>query len=186
MWSLTVVHGEEPALLGSEEPLRWTLRPMVMRLAVLVLVPVLASCGTPSPEQPAAAAEPATDPSVERLCSEAATQWGGAVAAAFVATVQDVRDYMGDPHGADEDPSRPRPGAYGYPAGWGDKDPADAAAVCYVDGFVPKGPPSAPDGPVQPSFDRRLVITADAVTSFMVKAGYQDAMPLEPLPRSRG
>jgi hypothetical protein len=51
---------------------------------------------------------------------------------------------------------------------------------------VPKSPPALPDGTVQPSFDRRLVIAAEDVQSFMLKAGYKANMPAEPLPGDRG
>lgn len=121
----------------------------------------------------------------QRLCGEVAALWGGEVAAAFDVTVQNVRDYMSDPHGAGDDPTAPRPGAYRYPEGWDDKRPADAAAVCYLDGPIPKAPPPGDDGTALPPFDRRLVIAADQAEPFMVSAGYQDTMPLEPLPKSR-
>lgn len=160
---------------------------MGVRTAVLVLVPLVAACGPSAsdagtPSMPAAA-EAAAAASAEQACAQAAAVWGGQVAAAFDVTVQDVRDHMRDPHGAGDDPAAPRPVGFSYPAGWDQKEPTDAAAVCYLDGPIPKGPPPALDGTVAPSFDRRLVMAAAGVESFMVSAGYKDAMPLEPLPR---
>jgi hypothetical protein len=107
--------------------------------------------------------------------------WGGVVAAAFSADVEEVRAYMADPHGADKDAHAPRPGAYDFPDGWDRLSPDHQAAACYLDGPVPKGPPPAPDGTVQPASDRRFVIAADGVPSFMVSAGPQENLPLSPL-----
>jgi hypothetical protein len=159
---------------------------MSMRAVAVVLMPLLAACGSTTGVEAldeAPAAGPRVSTSAEQSCREAAVVWGGLVAASFDVTVQGVRDHMSDPHGAGDDPAAPRPGDYSYPPGWEQKQPADSAAVCYLDGPVPKGPPPALDGTVSPSFDRRLVMAAADVESFMVSAGYKDAMPLEPLPR---
>jgi len=102
-------------------------------------------------------------------------------------TVAEVRAFMKDPHGASKDPAAPRPAsAYQYPAGWDGLPEDTPAAACYLDGPVPKAPPPAMDGTVQPSFDRRLVIATEGAASFMVSAGYRDNMPAEPLTRSGG
>ena len=88
---------------------------------------------------------------------------------------------MADPHGADKDPTAPRPGAYDFPDGWDTLAAEHQAAACYLDGPVPKGPPPALDGTVQPASDRRFVVAAEGVPSFMVSAGPQANMPLSPI-----
>jgi hypothetical protein len=130
------------------------------------------------PPSPSASASSVAD----ALCAEAAVRWGGAVAAAFPATVEDVRAHRVDPHGADQDPDAPRPaGPYDYPEGWDALPPEHRAAACYLDGPVPKGPPPALDGTPQPASDRRFVIAAEGVPSFMVSAGARANMRLAPL-----
>ena len=161
---------------------------MSMRTALLLIVPLLASCGDVQGQaaneltQPTVAAASAS-PDAAALCAEAAVGWGGVVAAAFPARVKDVRAHMNDPHGADQDPAAPRPGAYDYPEGWDALPPEHQAAACYLDGQVPKGPPPALNGSEQPASDRRFVMAAAGVPSFMVSAGPQANMPLTPLRR---
>jgi hypothetical protein len=169
------------------------LRLMVMRtVAGALLVLALTGCGsdgavTASDATSAEAdARVTTAVSADETCQVAAQQWGGTPAASHSMTVAEVRAFMEDPHGASKDPTAPRPGPYQYPAGWDGLPEDTPAAACYLDGPVPKGPPPAMDGTVQPSFDRRLVIATEGAASFMVSAGYRDNMPAEPLTRSGG
>lgn len=155
------------------------------RGAGVLLALALAGCGSDR-TMPASSAANFTAVSADALCEAAAEQWGGKVAEAFPMTVAEVRAYMDDPHGAADDRTAPRPGAYVYPGGWDGLDGDTPAAACYLDGPVPKGPPPAMDGTVLPSFDRRLVMAAEGVTSFMVSAGYSGNMPAKPLSRRSG
>lgn len=154
-----------------------------MRLAVLALVPALTACGGSAAVD--LRSEPGTEPApvADRLCAEAADRWDAELAAAYDATVEDVRDYLRDPHGADrESSSAPVPGPGAVPADWAALDPDRPAAVCYLDAPVPKGPPPAADASLPPPFDRRLVLAADGADSFVAKAGHQASMRTEPLP----
>lgn len=169
------------------------LRLMVMRTVAALLVLVLTGCGsdgavTASDATSAEAdARVTTAVSADATCQVAAQQWGGTPAASHSMTVAEVRAFMEDPHGASKDPTAPRPvGPYQYPAGWDGLPEETPAAACYLDGPVPKGPPPAMDGTVQPSFDRRLVIATEGAASFMVSAGYRDNLPAEALTRSEG
>lgn len=159
-----------------------------MRAVVVLLIPLLAACGPsdrpPQVEAASATASSAAPPSpADRLCSAVAAQEAGQVAGAFDTTVQQVRDYVINPHGAAGDPSAPHPGPYDFPAGWGGKQSADAAAACYLDGPLGKSPPPAGDGTTRPPFDRRLVLAADQAEQFTFGMGYQATMPLRVLPR---
>lgn len=157
----------------------------VKRAAGALLVLALTGCAS---DEAITVSEGATSNAVsaDTVCAAAAEQWGGTVAGAFLTTVAEVRAYMDDPHGAAEDPTAPRPGTFVYPAEWDSLDESNSAAACYLDGPVPKGPPPASDGTAQPSFDRRLIIAAEDVTSFMVSAGYKVYVPAEPLSQRRG
>jgi hypothetical protein len=153
----------------------------VMRAAGVLLVVALAGCGS---DRASTVSSTATaGGSAHAACETSAGDWGGTVVGAFPLTVAEVRTYMDAPQGAGEVPAAPRPGAYEYPAGWDGLEEDTPAAACYLDGPVPKGPPPAMDGTIQPSFDRRLVIVAEGVKSFMVSAGYMDNMPAQPLSR---
>jgi len=54
---------------------------------------------------------------------------------------------------------------------WPDLASDDPAAMCYLDGPIPKSPPMG-----QP-FDRELVVVADG-DGVMLMAGYRDNLPL--------
>lgn len=153
-----------------------------------LLVLALASCGDEQPSTAASGSGASTAlVSAEPLCAAAAAAWGGTVAGAFPMKVSQVRAYMQDPHATSDDPAAPRPlGAHAYPSGWDAMDGDASAAACYLDGHVPKGPPPPPNGTAQPSFDRRLVISAQGVETFMVGAGYKASMPAEPLSGGSG
>lgn len=165
------------------EPNGRMMRLMAMRAVPVLMLTLVAACvGVPADESRSAAQQAEDSASAEALCAGAATVWGGSVAAAFSATVEEVRGYMTDPHEAEGDASAPAPGPYDFPAGWEAMGPADTASACYLDGAVPKGPPPPIDGSKRPPSDRRLVIAADGVQSFMVSAGPKEAMPMEALP----
>lgn len=177
------------------EPNGVMLRLMVMRtVGGAVLLLVLTGCGSAQDVSASSEALNAeadagvtTSVSADTACQVAVQQWGGTPAAAHSMTVAEVRAYMKDPHGAGNDPAAPRPGgAYQYPAGWDGLQDDTPATACYLDGPVPKGPPPAVNGTVQPSFDRRLVIATEGAESFMVSAGYRGNMPAEPLTHSGG
>ena len=154
----------------------------VMRAAGVLLVVALAGCGSDRAST-VSSMPPLAGGSAHAVCETPADEGGGTVVGAFPATVAEVRTNMDAPHGAGEDPAAARPGAYEYPAGWDDLAEDTPAATCYLDGPVAKGPPPAMDGTIPPSFDRRLVIAAVGVKSFMVSAGYMNNMPAQPLSR---
>jgi hypothetical protein len=150
-----------------------------MRFIGLVVLALATAC-TGDADGPSGRASGAQTDAAASLCADAARTWGGDVAAAYETTVGAVGAHLTDRHGVDDDTAPPAAGSVRIPAEWSGMHSDDVAAVCYLDGQVPKSPPVGPDGTAQPAFDRRLVVATDGAPSIMVSAGYQSSMPAVP------
>jgi len=64
------------------------------------------------------------------------------------------------------------------PSAVGDYAIDEDAAVCYIDGQIPKGPPPPQSGTIPPSFDREVIVVIRD-QAYFVSAGYRRNMPIE-------
>ena len=103
------------------------------------------------------------EPSASEACGRAAAERDpqATVAAAYATTVGRVRTML--------------PTEMGVVAG-GATDGV-RAYLCYLDGEIPKGPPPAANGAIQPPFDRAVVVVIDEKHT-LVMAGYRDNLPI--------
>lgn len=166
---------------GPEVMISLVLLPRVC--AALLPIALMSACGQEAAERDPVAAPVVVESPLDAgtLCDRAALQWDGEATAARLTTVDEVRRYTEDPHGAAEDPSAPVPGAYAFPASWQERDGETPVAACYIDGGIPKGQPPALDGTTYPIFNRQLVVAGEDLPSLLLMTGYRDQMPAEPL-----
>jgi hypothetical protein len=123
---------------------------------ILVLPALLAACGGSTPSGTDAVAE---DPPA--ACLTTAQDDNGVVAASFHSTVGAIRQLP----------------AVANNAQLVDHADGEEAAVCYIDGQIPKGPPRPLSGTIPPSFDRAvLVVVGDQ--AYFIAAGYEQSLPI--------
>ncbi len=103
-------------------------------------------------------AAPTVDP-----CAAAAADYDGVVAGSFITTVGAIRSL--------DEPQRLEPQR------WPDLPDGHPAALCYIDGQIPKGPPPPISGTIPPSFDRAVIAVVDG-QSDLIMAGYRDNLPV--------
>ena len=127
----------------------------IARIAVFLPV-LLAACGASS----SAAESPSQSPPT--ACLTAAHGNSGVVAAWFQSKVGTVRQL---PY------ARSLPQLANYAI---DED----AALCYIDGQIPKGPPPPQSGTIPPSFDREVIVVIRD-QAYFVSAGYRRNMAIE-------
>lgn len=126
----------------------------VRRLALILVVPLLAACAA------VGSASLATSP--PSGCATAARDDQGTVAAFYNSTVAAIRRLPA----VNDNPQL---------AGYEGQQPA---TVCYIDGQIPKGPPPPMSGTTPPSYDRAVIVVVGDTSLFMA-AGYRTSLPTQ-------